>query len=326
MRLAFAIPWRDRGKWLWEYLPPGWEGDLLFAAPEPESFWEKHRLPPYLGEWFHLATRRVEWNTYDTIFAWELRSALAVALLRRFAGKHRSCFIPVGPILKGGILKALPLVRWLLSDAEQIVCFSSVECETNSQLLKMPREKFVFLPTPWLSDETPTDEDNGFILALGQSNRDYGTLIKAARGTDLPIVIVAGNASALGGEELPANVTVRYNTGHDETNELIASATFHCIPLHPVDFSSGQTVLLRAMSRGKAVIVSDTPGVRDYVQNSETAVLVPPEDAESLRAALLRLWNETTERKRIGGNAAKAVQEEFGFPRFTERLLELVQE
>lgn len=324
IRLAFVIPWRDYERWLWAFLPKGFSGDLIYAAAEPRPGITTPKSRPYIGEFLFLGQRRVDWNAYDVIFAWELRSALATALHRRLSGKRRARFIAVGPILKGPVLKVLPIVRWLLSDAERIICFSSSECDDNSRLLNLPRERFVFLPTPWRGDNEETDRDDGFILALGQSNRDYATLIQAVRGTDLPVVIVAGNPSALGGEEPPPNVTVRYNTDPAETEALIAGATMHCIPLHAEGFSSGQTVLLRAMARGKATVVSDTPGIQDYVLHNETSVLVPPGDVEAMRTALLRLWNNPAERNRLAKSAAKMVREEFGFPRFTERLVEMV--
>lgn len=323
-RLAFVIPWRDEGQWLWEFLPKGFRGDLIYAAAETRQGVSPQKLPPYLGEFLFLGQRQIDWNAYDVIFAWELRSALATALHRRLSGKRRARFIAVGPILKGPVRKALPIVRWLLSDAERIVCFSSDECEEYSQLLRLPRERFTFLPTPWRGDEEETERDDGFVLALGQSNRDYGTLMRAVRDTNLPVVIVAVNSSALGGEEPSPNVTVLYNTNLVETEDLIAGATMHCIPLHAEGFSSGQTVLLRAMARGKATIVSDTPGIRDYVQNNETSVLVPPGDVEALRSALLRLWSDPAERQRLGKSASKRVREDFSFPRFTERLVEMV--
>lgn len=318
--MAFVIPWRDRGKWLWEHLPEGYEGDLLFGAPEEGG----RKLPPYFGEVVHLAKRRYDWNRYDIVFTWELRCALATALLRRLSGQRKARWIAVGPILKGPALRALPLIRALLRDAERIVCFSRAECEEYAGLLRLPQERFVFLPTPWLADEQETTEqDEGYILALGQSNRDYGTLLRAVAGTDLRVTVVAGDASVLGGEEAPPNVLVRYNTGHHETNELISQATMHCVPLHETGYSAGQTVLLRAMARGKVVVVSDTPGVRDYVRDNETAVLVPPGDAKALQDALQRLWNDDAERRRIGKQAARSVREEFGFPAFTRALVKL---
>ncbi|GAB4457575.1 MAG: hypothetical protein OHK0029_17600 [Armatimonadaceae bacterium] len=326
--LAFVVPWCEKGKWLWEYLPHGIAGDVLSAAPETND--GRRYLPPYLGEAVHLLRRRADWNRYEVVFAWELRCALAVSLCR-YRGRHGQPpprFVVVGPILKGPIRRVLPLIRWALRDADPIVCFSSAECEENSRLLRMPRERFVFLPTPWQGERElpePVRGEEQFILALGQSNRDYKTLIRAVRETDLPVVIVAGNRSVLGGEPIPLNVTVRFNTNSVETDRLIVASTLNCIPLHPANFSAGQSVLLRTMAQGKAVVVSDTPGVRDYVQKDKTAVLVPPGDAEALRRELLHLWHDPAERKRLGCHAAQTVREEFGFARFTERLLRVAQ-
>ena len=328
-RLAFVIPWRDRGRWLWEFLPDDVTGDLLFAAPEPGSFLDKQRLPPYLNELWHLWRRGANFDRYDVVFAWELRCAIAVALLRKLQGRRgkRGAFVPVGPILKGPVLRVLPLVRWLLRDAARIVCFSRAECADYARLLQMPPEKFVFLPTPWTPPfDVPPSRDNGYILALGQSGRDYPTLLRAVSGTEIPVIVVAGNAAALGGATVPPNVTVKVNTGHDATNNLIAGAALHCIPLRGGSYSAGQTVLLRAMAQAKAVVVSDTSGVRDYVCDNETAVLVPPGDADALRAALLGLWDDADKRERIGTAAQETVQSEFGFARFTAQLIEITRD
>jgi glycosyltransferase involved in cell wall biosynthesis len=329
LRLAFAIPWRDLGSWLWEFLPDdSAQGTLLFGAPEPGPDGPRsRRLPPYLAELAEFVRRRYRIADYDVVFAWELRSALAIALLRKGQGARRTtCFVAVGPILKGGILKALPLVRWLLADADRIVCFARAECDDYAQLLNLPRDRFVFLPTPWRGDEAPVDSDDGTILALGHSNRDYPTLLRAVAGTQLPLTIVASDPAAFGDTPVPENVTTKFNTGYHETNALIAGAGLHCIPLHDANHSAGQTVLLRTMARGKATVVTDTPGVRDYVVDNETAVLVPPGDPERLRAALQRLWADPAARRNIGARAAAAVREEFGFPRFTQRIVALAHE
>jgi glycosyltransferase involved in cell wall biosynthesis len=323
MRLAFAIPWHDTGRWLWQYLPTDqYAADLLLCAP-PAG---KKRLPAYIGELLTLWRSRPNLAQYDVVFAWELRCAVAVALLRKcLPVVRRPVFVPVGPILKGKLLHALPLLRWLLADADRVVCFSRIECDRYAELLRLPRERFLFLPTPWRGDEAISDTEGGYILALGQSNRDYATLLKAVAGTDLPVVIVAGDESALGGVVPTPNVTVKYRTGHEETERLIHEATLHCIPLHDTDFSAGQTVLLRAMACGKAVVVSDTAGVRDYVE-SGTAEKVPPGDSDALRVALTALWNDAPRRRAMGALAAQTVRSEFGFPRFAQRLAAIAEE
>ena len=326
MRLAFAIPWRDLGSWLFEHLPDGHTGELLFAAPEPhpDRSPRSSKLPPYLAEFFCLMGRGYKLARYDTVFTWELRCALAILLLRRLQCA-KTPVIVVGPILKGGVLKALPLIRPLLAGAAKIICFSSSERDAYASLLRLPAERFVFLPTPWAApSDVPAPTDGGFALALGQSNRDYATLFRAVAGLEIPVTVVAADEAPFGGIAPPANVTVRFNTDYATTNALIPSARLHLIPLHPTGFSSGQTVLLRAMAAQKACIVSRVPGVTDYVDENETAVLVPPGDEAALREALLRLWGDAKERERLGKNAAQAVAERFGFVGFVKHLLELI--
>jgi glycosyltransferase involved in cell wall biosynthesis len=328
--MAFVIPWRDQGRWIWEHLAPdrGACADLLYAAPEPNAYLDRWRLlPPYIAETVHLAHRRPDLGAYDVVFAWEMRSALATAALRRrMPPSRRPRFVAVGPILKGPLLRALPVVRGLLADADRIVCFARAECDTQSRLLRLPPERFVFVPTPWRADEPISEADGGFVLALGHSGRDYPTLLTAVRDLTVPVTIVAKTPGDLGGAAVPSNVTVRYNTGHHETNDLIAAATLHVIPLRDTDHSAGQTVLLRAMARGKAVVVTDTAGVRDYVRLGESAVTVPAGDAAALGAAIERLWRDAAERRRIGVAAARSVREEYGFDRFATRMVVIADE
>jgi glycosyltransferase involved in cell wall biosynthesis len=319
MRLALAVMWRDPGKWLFEWLPEAHSGELLLAAPETQT-----RLPAYLRELFFLKKRGYKLSDYDVVFSWELRCALAVALLRKLQRAKNTKWIALGPILKGGVLRCLPFVRWLLADASKIVCFSQFECDEQARLLKLPRERFVFLPLPWTMPESvPESTDQGYILALGQSNRDYATLFRAIAETDLRVIVVAADKTPFGDQTPPKNCTIKFNTNQTETDALIAGARFHVIPLHPAGFSSGQSVLLRAMACQKACVVTQIAGITDYVIDQKTALTVPPGDAEALRSALLTLWDDAVLRERLGTNAARFVKSELGFPRFTERLVTL---
>lgn len=320
MRLAFVIPWRDQGRWLFAHLPEGYEGDLLFAVPEGHQ----SKLPPYVRELFWLWRRGYRVADYDAIFTWELRCTLATLILRRVQ-RAKVRVIAVGPILKGRMRGLLPVIRPLLQQAQTIVCFSSAESEAYVDLLRIPREALVFLPTPWDAPaDTPASTDGGFALALGQSNRDYATLFRAVEGLRIPVTVVAADAVPFGGVIPPSNVTIKLKTNHEETSALIASARLHVIPLHPTEFSSGQTVLLRAMAAGKACIVSDVPGIRDYIAPYETAVVVPAHDPVALRAALMELWDSAPKRERLGQAASQAAASQFSFPGFLRHLLELL--
>lgn len=330
LRLAAVINWPDLGRWIWDYLPEddrNYDTELIFASPDHDAYVAgRGKLPPYLSEIYHLSRRHPHWNRYDVVFAWELRTILAVALLRRLTGQRRAKLVALQPILKGPVLKMLPLLRWALADADRIVNFSTVECDANAELLRLPREKFTFLPMTWPETAPITDNNGGFILAFGRSNRDYPLLLEAVRGTDLPVTILAGDLDWAKGLNVLPNVTLRANLSYDETSVLLNDSTFWVIPLKPVGYSSGQSVLLQGMARGKAVVVTDGPSVHDYVRDGETGVLVPPGDAQAMREALVRLWNDEKMRQCIGRNAAVAVREEFGYARFARSLVSMAEE
>ncbi len=330
LRLAMVINWPDLGGWIWDYLPEDARGnqtELIFASRDHDDYVAgRGKLPPYLLELCSLARRRPRWNDYDVIFAWELRTILAVALLRRLTGQRRAKFVALQPILKGPVLKALPFLRWALADADRIVNFSTTECDANAALLRLPRDRFTFLPMTWPESAPITDNGGGFILAFGRSNRDYPLLLDAVRGADLPVTILAGDLDWAKGLDVPTNVTLQAGLSYDDTSALLNDSTFWVIPLKAVGYSSGQSVLLQGMARGKAVVVTDGPSVRDYVRDGETAVLVPPDDAPALRDALTGLWTDDERRARIGTNAAKAVREDFGYARFACSLVAMAEE
>ena len=64
-------------------------------------------------------------------------------------------------------------------------------------------------------------------------------------------------------------------------------------------------VALEAAERGRAAIVSDVGGLPEIVADGETGLVVPPEDADALAAAILALARDH-ERVRRFGEAARA--------------------
>ncbi len=62
----------------------------------------------------------------------------------------------------------------------------------------------------------------------------------------------------------------------------------------------------QAMACGTPLVTADTPAARELLRDDESALLVPPDDAEALAAALRRLASEPglSERLSAGGLAA----------------------
>jgi hypothetical protein len=334
LRLGFVVnfvPTDPPGPWLGSYLPPSeYRTEVLHALAQPGSFWARHNwLPPYISEFVQLARRRHSLSHFDVLFAWELRTTLATVLLCRLTGQRGPRLVSLNPTIKGWSRRALPLVRRLLRDTDCIISFTTDEMQTQCRQLRLPPERFCYVPRfaePRDIDERSTqhkDPAERFILALGHSNRDFATLWNALEGTDLSVVMYRN--SSMRSRDLPNVRPIPRMLPAAEEQALVDQATFHVIPLKQGPYSSGLTVLLRAMGHGKAVVVSSATGIADYTRDGETAVLVPPGDARALREAMLRLWHDSEERQRIGRNAADAVREQFATHMFARQLGEVAQ-
>lgn len=182
-----------------------------------------------------------------------------------------------------------------------------------------------FLP----GDEIQGPTGEQFVLSVGtNAGKDFGTLVRAMPpGTPLLVVTDQANADIISAADSgPGGVTVDQAVPIARLRELYRAATVLVVPLHEVPFSSGQTVLLENMALGKAVIVSDVSGVRDYVEPGRTATVVPPGDVPSLRRAIDEALDLPARRGRIGCAAAESVRRQFSARHFAARLSGVIAE
>ena len=69
--------------------------------------------------------------------------------------------------------------------------------------------------------------------------------------------------------------------------------------------------LFEYMARGKAIVASDLPGIREVVQDGATASLVPPQDQDGWRMAIVRLVENPEVRERMGTQARELCSERY---------------
>jgi glycosyltransferase involved in cell wall biosynthesis len=175
--------------------------------------------------------------------------------------------------------------------------------------------------------EPPAHAGRG-VLAVGRLIHDKGmdTLIDAAAQAGQPLVI-AGVGPERG--ELERRAAAR---GGDVTFEGMASRerlaalyrSTGCVVLAARRGEGLPNVLLEAMAHGLPVVATPVMGVADLVHPEINGLLVPPDDAAALAAALTRITGDTALRERLG-RAARATAETFAWER-VEPLLEAVLE
>jgi len=164
----------------------------------------------------------------------------------------------------------------------------------------------------------PTSSDGG-VFAGGNSLRDYGPLVAAAAEVDAPVTL----ATELVEGTVPANVTAG-PVPYERFFELLRNASAVVVPLADRDDrTAGQQTYLNAMALGKATIVTDSPGVREYVEDGKTGLVVPPGDPTALAQALRWVLDpsnaEAVDRMRTA--AAETARTTFSPERYAQSLL-----
>ena len=210
--------------------------------------------------------------------------------------------------LPGGARRAA--ARLALGGVERFVVHSSAEIDLVSEYLGIDRGRVRFVPLqrsaiPLTEAE---DEEAPFAVAMGSANRDYPTLIEAARMNGLPLTIVASPRSTQD-LRLPPNVTIRSGISPEECHRLAQRARFSIVPLADVGAASGQVTVIEAQRMGRPVIATRSIGTSDYIADDRTGVLVEPADPGQLASAMQALWHDRSRRERIAaGGAAFAAE------------------
>ncbi len=171
----------------------------------------------------------------------------------------------------------------------------------------------------------PIVDDRPSVLFLGrhEPRKGLGVLLDAWAGLDRDAVLwVASDGPET--ESLMARRTphVEWLGRLTEPEKLarLKGATVFCAP------ATGQEsfgiVLLEGMAAGTCVLASDIPGYRNVARHDETAWMVPPDDADALRAGLRRLLDADDLRARLEEAGAARVAE-FSLARLASRYLDV---
>ena len=154
----------------------------------------------------------------------------------------------------------------------------------------------------------------GGLVAVGRdARRDYATLLEAVRMAGVPLTL-ACHPRNIRGLRLPPGVTVRHGISHAEYRRLLLAADLVVTPTTAPAYPSGQSVVLEAMSMGRATLTTDSPAMRDYVTDGTDGILVPPGDPGQLAKLIDGLLADAAWRRSLGEAAAATVRARFSLP------------
>jgi len=258
--------------------------------------------------------------------------------LAQLVGMYRALFFISRPkqfVLELMLDEETPGILWKLKLLLQRLSFSSIEVifvsstseiRTYSRRLRIPEGRFRFLPFHTnIVIPRMTDGHERYIFSAGKTGRDYKVLADALRGTGIDAVIVSDDIH-VEGIDLPPNVTVRKNIPYSEYMELLEKSILVVVPLKRLVKSTGQVVVLEAQALGKPVIVTETVGTLDYIEHGANGILVPPEDVESLRKAIIELISCPSARDSLARNGLERIHRSHTFEVYIRQILLTAEE
>ena len=263
---------------------------------------------------------------YDAVITGNIKTAQILGLVRAVVGWKS----PKHIVLELMLDEQQESLKWKFKRAIQRILFSSVdlifvssksEIATYAERLKLPRERFCFLPFHTdIIHPVRISTHKGYILSAGKTGRDFDTLLRAVEGMDVKVVVVSDgyNAQSL---KIPQNVRLMVDITYEHYLRLLRDCYFVVVPLYRLVKSTGQVVILEAMGLGKPVIATETVGTVDYIQHGINGLMVPVGDAKALRAAIKELMADRLLYEKLALNGLETVCKYHTFEAYVKTIL-----
>ncbi|MGO4192038.1 glycosyltransferase family 4 protein [Arthrobacter sp. YAF17] len=267
-------------------------------------------------------------RSYDVVVTWSERHTVAVAALfavLRLPTPHLALMFWLSkPSVR------LPL-RVFRSGVDRIITWSSVQRDVAVERIGFGPETVVLVRHP-VDQEffRPEDRARNILFSAGSTQRDFDTLVAAARGLGIPLRIAASLVVALNGFKVTTtDVRQHLDTSDDveveslDSSQLRASyaeAKVVVVPLLPTDIDAGVNVILEGMAMGRPVISTRTAGQIDVIQDGETGMLVPPGDVAALRAKIEMILNDPHAAEDMGRRGRAYVEKYHRLEDFIEHV------
>lgn len=204
------------------------------------------------------------------------------------------------------------------------------EIPPYARTLKMPESTFRHVSWPLFDDwaeAKPAERTAGKVLSSGRAACDWETLFRAAEDTDWRLTVICGKADKGRVDRLNsgARAEVLCDVPPEEHEAHLRSSAVYVLALEEWTMSSGHVRLMRAISAGVPVVAAGVKGLEGYAIDGVTALVVPPGDAQALRAAVGRLLSDPAEARDLSRRALEFAKART-MSSYHDRLTEVVRE
>ncbi|MFH1239247.1 MAG: glycosyltransferase [bacterium] len=184
--------------------------------------------------------------------------------------------------------KAIKLLGYLLKlfdDGKTLfVVFSKYEIALYSKYLKLPDDRFRYIPLPYYppNPEAKTEFTNNYkskyqsyYFSGGYSNRDYIALINAFRDVKENLIIACSHLNTeIENIKIPDNISIIYDIKTYNFIELLMGSKACILPMKSNTGAAGQMVVADSMYLKKVIIASNTDIIKEYIDDGITGILL----------------------------------------------------
>lgn len=309
-----------------DYDPPGIHNHKIIRKIE-----ERIRFDFY---WAYKIARSVRENNYDAVISFSERAGVPLGQALDKRQSH------VAILINAFSRKWKPIIKILNSPSKwtKIVVYSRAEANALQREFGIESEKIQvihnYVDTHFFrpSKSGQTHPDAPYILSQGLAKRDYPTLINAMQ--QLPHVQCHINATSAwdtfkaGYEsmEIPPNVHLKTYDHPFLIRESIDECLFMVIPIKPQmgQWCTGSTSVLQAQAMRKPIVVTDIPGIREYMIDGETGFLVEGQNPEALAGTIDQLWQNRAGISSMGQYGQHWVRHNFSLDTWLNHMIGLL--
>lgn len=314
-----------------------------FGAPTFRSRCDLIAIPPTIDQGLHLRdellllwrTLRAAWRG-QTLLLCSSRGylrieLLSIVLIGLLLGRRRPPLALYGEMYQpdSGLRGRLQRLAMRLSDRwiDRYIVYSEDECASFAATWGVAPAKLRCCGYYHKPKQQPRSNEAGaYLFSGGNSFRAYEPLVVAMAELPAQQLLIASKAFDPPAPP-PPNVRVEWPS-LAEWFEVMAAAQAVVVPIAPgMSRSVGLLLITEAMWLGKPVVVSDSLGVREYVEDGVTGLVVDGTPAGYL-AALRWLVDPANSAAvaTMGRRAAETMEQRFTLAHHTDRLLAALDE
>ncbi|MDH3301047.1 MAG: glycosyltransferase family 4 protein [Acidimicrobiia bacterium] len=203
------------------------------------------------------------------------------------------------------------MARFALRQVDRFVVHSTREIESYADLLGIPSERFVYVPLQFgatVEMAKPDDLDEPYVFATGSGYRDYGTFFDAVAALGYRTLVLASDR-VLEGLTVPDNVEILEQITRPEIRRLVRHARVNVVPLNDGGTTAGLVTIVETFRHGRAVVITDRPGLEDYVFDGKNSLCSRLYDARSMAEAIETMWTDHAFREELDAGALRFAED-----------------